>query len=759
MSAVFPIETKARYAKYTATAGQTLFDIPFEFQQNRDVKVQKTAAAGGSPTVLTEGADYTVAGAGVYDGGSFTLVAGAAAGDTLEIWGEAVLDRKSSVVQNGIFSSKTQDDEHDRHRIIQQELKEEAGRAFKLPRGAAPLPEGHFGIANSAGEMVDGGTADQISSAQGYAEAAAQDAADAEDARQAAEAAAAGVSLPSVAANRMLVDNAAGDARESKTFQEVRDLLEVGGKYTTGMPYISVMDRLRRTGITPEDVDTGNEIGNDADAAIPFREMFTQGLGDGINFFRSRPGQDYTFASADPSGTGTEEGSIGVLVQTSSDVRLDLTGSRLLGTDDILEMANPGAMLRFEAADVLDDGTDEQILEIRGLKIDLSAATPASPGVTGIGGLALVGRWNAFLDNLFMTGGAGTPAGDDIGVGGIDQAVFGSNMAGIYIRNLITAYASDLVLYLSNSKLKRALVEGGFSYRCSRVFGLKRNSSGLLVVGHRTLECDTVAYNPTSDGLDDNMGGQFHLRDCILENTQSRPVDINAGAAGSSVIGCTIRGWGRRVYDGGENSTVDQLASIRCRSPNCIINDNDIGLGTMPLTTTSGKQQIGIEFSYNGAVTEGAEHCSFAGNAIRDVYRAVQYDANTSWNLDMGGNKRVGVSVPDTDAGANEFPIQLADDELHTMVAPRLRNHLNIKCQTVGVGAPNGDYYFNVTGSPATDDMGVERTTNMSLASNITTVGGAPDGNFTLSSNADGTITFINRTGGTKWLSVRDCQN
>ncbi|TYC65663.1 hypothetical protein FMN63_25100 [Stappia sp. BW2] len=142
MSAVFPIETKARYAKYTATAGQTLFDIPFEFQQNRDVKVQKTAAAGGSPTVLTEGADYTVAGADVYNGGSFTLVAGAAAGDTLEIWGEAVLDRKSSVVQNGIFSSKTQDDEHDRHRIIQQELRRDTDRAVKVAFGesAQELP-------------------------------------------------------------------------------------------------------------------------------------------------------------------------------------------------------------------------------------------------------------------------------------------------------------------------------------------------------------------------------------------------------------------------------------------------------------------------------------------------------------------------------------------------------------------------------------------------------------------------------------------
>ncbi|MQW43504.1 hypothetical protein GHK68_14675 [Sinorhizobium meliloti] len=47
----------------------------------------------------------------------------------------------------------------------------------------------------------------------------------AETAQAAAEAAAAGVDLPPVAPNRMLVDNSAGTARESKTFEEVRSAL------------------------------------------------------------------------------------------------------------------------------------------------------------------------------------------------------------------------------------------------------------------------------------------------------------------------------------------------------------------------------------------------------------------------------------------------------------------------------------------------------------------------------------------------------
>ena len=69
--------------------------------------------------------------------------------------------------------------------------------------------------------------AEAAQAAAEVAQAAAEVAADeAEAAQAAAQAAAAGVDLPPVAANRMLVDNAAGTARESKTFSDVRALLD-----------------------------------------------------------------------------------------------------------------------------------------------------------------------------------------------------------------------------------------------------------------------------------------------------------------------------------------------------------------------------------------------------------------------------------------------------------------------------------------------------------------------------------------------------
>lgn len=77
--------------------------------------------------------------------------------------------------------------------------------------------------------IVSGSTfrlvSDQASAAIVAAAEAAQAAAEA--AKVAAEAAAAGVNLPPVAANSMLVDNSAGTARESKTFPQVRALLRV----------------------------------------------------------------------------------------------------------------------------------------------------------------------------------------------------------------------------------------------------------------------------------------------------------------------------------------------------------------------------------------------------------------------------------------------------------------------------------------------------------------------------------------------------
>src|SRR5690606_16535603 len=80
--------------------------------------------------------------------------------------------------------------------------------------------------------------------------------------------------LPPLIPNTVIVNGAPGTSRESKPFRELRDLIDLPGRFNTNAPYVSQMERFRQLGISPEDVDHGNEISNGADAAIPLREMF-----------------------------------------------------------------------------------------------------------------------------------------------------------------------------------------------------------------------------------------------------------------------------------------------------------------------------------------------------------------------------------------------------------------------------------------------------------------------------------------------------
>lgn len=179
MSVVFPINPDDRFEEYTATAAQTVFSVPFPFQDNRDITVIKIPVATGIAATLTLTTDYSLTGAGTAGPGSMTLVAAAAAGDKFRLIGSAVLDRLTSIVRDGRYSSRAQDDEHDRHRLIQQELAAGVARSIKADYGqtglsidTAVVTEGKALMRGAGNTIAPGPTADEISAAQGYAEAA-----------------------------------------------------------------------------------------------------------------------------------------------------------------------------------------------------------------------------------------------------------------------------------------------------------------------------------------------------------------------------------------------------------------------------------------------------------------------------------------------------------------------------------------------------------------------------------------------------------
>ncbi|TPM06758.1 MULTISPECIES: hypothetical protein [unclassified Mesorhizobium] len=144
MSAVFPVNQDARWRSYTASAGQTVFSIPFPFQDDGDVTVLKIALDGALIT-LTRPADYTMAGADNPAGGSFTLTAPAVAGEKFMPVGKAVLERILSIVRGGKYKSAATDDDLDRLMIIAQEHDRDISRSVKAAFGTAgadlPAPE------------------------------------------------------------------------------------------------------------------------------------------------------------------------------------------------------------------------------------------------------------------------------------------------------------------------------------------------------------------------------------------------------------------------------------------------------------------------------------------------------------------------------------------------------------------------------------------------------------------------------------------
>ena len=81
-------DTSARI-QYTATGGQTVFAVPFEFFSDSDLQVIKTSS--GVDTTLTlasnpsSAAQYSVTGAGVTGGGNVTLGGGATVDDKYTI--------------------------------------------------------------------------------------------------------------------------------------------------------------------------------------------------------------------------------------------------------------------------------------------------------------------------------------------------------------------------------------------------------------------------------------------------------------------------------------------------------------------------------------------------------------------------------------------------------------------------------------------------------------------------------------------------
>jgi hypothetical protein len=112
--------------QYTATSGQTVFTVSFEFFENADLKVYKNS------TLLTLTTHYTVTGAGVTGGGSITLVTGATAGDVLTITRDIAVKRVTDFPTSGPFNVEALNTDLDRLTAMMQERENGLTRVVQL---------------------------------------------------------------------------------------------------------------------------------------------------------------------------------------------------------------------------------------------------------------------------------------------------------------------------------------------------------------------------------------------------------------------------------------------------------------------------------------------------------------------------------------------------------------------------------------------------------------------------------------------------
>lgn len=120
-------------AQYVATAGQTVFSVPFEFFDDSDVIILRQDPADlDNPDTLVGGTDYNLTGAGVEGGGAATLTSGATDGDIYTIYRELDIERQNDYQFSGDLKSTELNRDFDRIIMMLQQLERDITSALKL---------------------------------------------------------------------------------------------------------------------------------------------------------------------------------------------------------------------------------------------------------------------------------------------------------------------------------------------------------------------------------------------------------------------------------------------------------------------------------------------------------------------------------------------------------------------------------------------------------------------------------------------------
>ena len=110
------INDTANRVRYTATAGQTSFTVPFEFTANADLQVYVNSA------LRTLSTHYTVSNAGVTGGGTVTLLTASTVSDDILIIRDIAKERQGDFPTSGIFDIESLNSQLDKHVMMIKDL-------------------------------------------------------------------------------------------------------------------------------------------------------------------------------------------------------------------------------------------------------------------------------------------------------------------------------------------------------------------------------------------------------------------------------------------------------------------------------------------------------------------------------------------------------------------------------------------------------------------------------------------------------------
>lgn len=169
---------------YTCNGVITSYAYPFKVLADADLLVVKKAASTSAETTLTLNTDYTVTGAGS-SAGTVVLTAGSKCGSgyTLTILRNMAATQGTDYVDGEAFSAESIENALDKVTLIQQQQREEIGRAPKLPKTSTitdislPNPTannyigwnaGATGLANLTGPVITTATQYEVDALISY---------------------------------------------------------------------------------------------------------------------------------------------------------------------------------------------------------------------------------------------------------------------------------------------------------------------------------------------------------------------------------------------------------------------------------------------------------------------------------------------------------------------------------------------------------------------------------------------------------------